>query len=482
MSEINAFIAFPEIILVIGVLILIVFGALRKGQATETVNLFSLIVLAGAFIAVILMPSGAGFGGLMVVDSFAKIMKALALIAAAATIAMSRDYMARENLHHFEFPILVTLAAIGMMMMISANNLLGLYLGIELLSLPCYVLAAFRRDSPLSTEAGVKYFVLGSLSSGMLLYGASLIYGFSGSLQFPEISAAVKSFSAEGGTAVGPTVGLITGMCFMAAGTAFKISAVPFHMWTPDVYEGSPAPVTAFFASAPKVAGLAVVVRLFVGAFGDAVSLWQQIIYFISVMSMIIGAFGALTQSNFKRLMAYSSIGNVGYALIGLVAGTEEGIAGMVVYLVIYVAMTLGAFACIIAMRNGEEEFDSIYDLAGLSKTHGGWAAGLLVVMFSLAAIPPLGGFFGKLMVFMAAVKVQLWTLVIVGVLTSVVSAFYYLRIVKIMYFDEPHQDFETMPVTLKVILAASNVVIVLGVVFMGFIFGAANMAAGSLW
>lgn len=479
MTDFNAFLALPEIILAVGVLLLIIFGALRNERSSETVSLLSLIVLAGAFLAVLALPVENGHtdgNSLIAFDSFARLMKALVLIAAATTIAMSGEYLQRERIDHYEFPILIMLASIGMMMMVSANNLLGLYLGVELLSLPSYVLASFKKDKLQSTEAGVKYFVLGALSSGMLLYGASLIYGFTGSLNFSKITANIQGMDGSF------SIGLIFGLCFMAAGTAFKISAVPFHMWTPDVYEGAPSPVTAFFASAPKVAGLALIVRLFIGAFIGALSQWQQIIYFISVASMVIGAFGALSQHNFKRMMAYSSIGNVGYALIGLAAGTAEGIAGLIVYIMIYVAMTLGAFACIIAMRNGDRKYEDIYDLAGLGKKHAGWAAGLMIVMFSLAAIPPLAGFFGKLMVFMAAIKADLYGLVIIGVLTSVVSAFYYLRVIKVMYFDEPKDDFEMMPFTLRVVLGISSAVLVFGAVFAGYIVDAANVAAGALW
>lgn len=478
MTAIDALIALPEIILAVGVLFLILFGALRNESGAETISLLALVVLAGGFLAVFALPSEhtIGFGGLIVMDAFAKIMKALTIIAAAAAISMSVDFMRHEKVDHFEFPILILLATIGMMMMISANNLLGLYLGMELLSLPSYVIASLHRENLRSTEAGVKYFILGALSSGMLLYGASLIYGFTGSLQFDQIAQAVKITGSQ------PSIGLIFGLCFMAAGAAFKISAVPFHMWTPDVYEGAPTPVTAFFAGAPKVAGLAMIVRLFVGALIGLLAQWQQIIYFIAAASMIIGAFGALGQHNFKRLMAYSSIGNVGYALIGLAAGSPEGISGLVLYLVMYVAMTVGTFACIIAMRKGDKTYENIYDLAGLGKTHPVWAFGLLVMMFSLAAIPPMAGFFGKLLVFMAAIKAGLLGLVIIGVLTSVVSAYYYLRIVKIMYFDEPKETFENMPLNLQVILGISSAVILFGFIFAGFVVSAADYAAGSLW
>ena len=323
-----------------------------------------------------------------------------------------------------------------MMMMISANDLISLYLGLELQSLSLYVVAAIRRDSVRSSEAGLKYFVLGALSTGMLLYGASMVYGFAGSTNFDQLA---EVFAAG----EGPSIGVVIGIVFIAAGLAFKVSAVPFHMWTPDVYEGAPTPVTAFFAVAPKIAAISLFVRVMVGPFGDLVAQWQQIIIATSILSMALGGFAAINQSNIKRLMAYSSIGHIGYALVGLAAGTPEGVRGVLVYMAIYLAMNVGCFACILCMRINGRMVEGITDLSGLSKTHPMMALAMAVFMFSMAGVPPLAGFFGKLYVFLAAIDAQLYTLAVIGVVTSVVSAFYYVRIVKLMYFDEPSEAFD---------------------------------------
>jgi NADH-quinone oxidoreductase subunit N len=345
---------------------------------------------------------------------------------------MAQDYLERHKIARFEYPILILFATLGMMMMISANNLMSLYLGLELQSLSLYVIASFQRDDPRSAEAGLKYFVLGALASGMLLYGCSLVYGFTGSTDFIQIAVAIEKSSE-----LGLNIGIIFGIVFILSGLAFKISAVPFHMWTPDVYEGSPTPVTAFFSVAPKIAALALLMRIMVGPFGGLVLEWQQIIIFISIASMVLGAFAALSQTNIKRLMAYSSIGHVGYALIGVAPGNQAGIQGVLIYLVIYLAMNLGVFACILSMRRGDQMVENLDDLAGLGKTHKPLALALTILMFSMAGIPPLTGFIGKLYIFLPAINAELYTLAIVGVLASVISAVYYLRIVKIMYFDD---------------------------------------------
>jgi NADH-quinone oxidoreductase subunit N len=328
------------------------------------------------------------------------------------------------------------LATLGMMMMISANDLMSLYLGIELQSLALYVLAAFKRDSQRATEAGLKYFVLGALSSGMLLYGASMIYGFAGSTNFADLA---RSFEAMEQV----SLGLIVGLVFLLAGLAFKISAAPFHMWTPDVYEGAPTPITAFFAVAPKVAALALLARVLMSPFGELLAQWQQILVVLAMASMVLGAFAAIGQRNIKRLMAYSSIGHVGFALVGLSAGTPEGVRGLLVYLTIYLAMNVGAFAVILSMKINDSMVENIDDLAGLGRNQPMLALVMAVFMFSLAGVPPLAGFFGKFYVFMAAIDAGLYTLAIVGVVASVVGAVYYLRIVKIMYFDEPGEVFD---------------------------------------
>jgi NADH-quinone oxidoreductase subunit N len=377
----------------------------------------------------------------------------------------------------FEFPVLVMFATLGMMMMISANDLMSLYLGLELQSLSLYVVAAFRRDNLRSSEAGLKYFVLGALSSGMLLYGCSLVYGFAGTTSF---SALARVFAEGEGAG---SLGLVVGLVFLAAGLAFKVSAVPFHMWTPDVYEGAPTPVTAFFATAPKVAAMALFVRVMVDPFAELVQQWQQIVVLISMASMVLGAFAAINQRNIKRLMAYSSIGHVGFALVGLAAGTEEGIYGVVIYLAIYIVMNLGTFACILCMRQKDRMVEGIEDLKGLSKTHPMMALALAIFMFSMAGIPPLAGFFGKFFVFMAAVHAGLYTLAVVGVLASVVGAFYYLRIVKYMYFDEATESFDR-PIgrEMGVILLATSLAILLFFVIPSPVLDAAALAAAALF
>jgi NADH-quinone oxidoreductase subunit N len=385
---------------------------------------------------------------------------------------MSVGYLADEKKQRFEYSILILLSTTGMMMLISAADLIALYLGLELMSLALYVLAAIDRDSARSTEAGLKYFVLGALSSGMLLYGASLIYGFTGTVSFVGIAKA----------ATHPSLGLVFGLVFLFAGFCFKISAVPFHMWTPDVYEGAPTPITAFFAAAPKVAGIAVFVRTTIVAFPGIMSQWQQIVVFVAIASMALGAFAAIGQRNIKRLMAYSSIGHMGFALIGLAAGTQEGVQGVLVYMAIYVSMTLGAFACILAMRRQTGMVEDIGDLSGLARTHPTLAFFLALLLFSLAGIPPLAGFFAKFYVFLAAIKAGLFALAVIGVVTSVVGAYYYLTIVKIMYFDEPAKGFEPMPHELKAVLAVTGLFNLLYFLYPGPLIEAANAAAKSLF
>ena len=331
--------------------------------------------------------------------------------------------------------------------MISAGDLIALYLGLELMSLSLYVLAAGNRDSERSTEAGLKYFVLGGLSSGMLLYGCSLIYGYTGSVSFPAIAQA----ASQGG------LGLMFGLVFLFAGLCFKVSAVPFHMWTPDVYEGAPTPITAFFAAAPKVAAMALFLRVAMSAFPTIAVQWQQIIVFVAIASMALGSFAAIGQKNIKRLMAYSSIGHMGFALVGLAAGTAEGVQGVLVYIAIYMAMTLGAFACILSMRHNGRMVEEISDLAGLARTKPAMAFFLALLMFSLAGIPPLAGFFAKYYVFLAAIKANLFALAVIGVVTSVVGAYYYLLIVKTIYFDDPMKSFEPMPGEQAVVLTVAG-------------------------
>jgi NADH-quinone oxidoreductase subunit N len=423
--------ALPEIFIALSAMGLLMVGAFRKGDATRGIAILAVVAMC---LAALVVPAGTGgrgltFGGMFVVDGFSVFGKLMVLTASALTVIMSINWLKREGMEHFEFPVLVLFATLGMMMMISANNLMSLYLGLELQSLALYVLAAFQRDSGRATEAGLKYFVLGSLASGMLLYGASLIYGFAGTTGFDALTRAF-----EHGTPIGVTIGMV----FVLAGLAFKVSAVPFHMWTPDVYEGAPTPVTAFFSVGPKIAAICLLVRVMIGPFGDLLHQWQQVIVFISVASMILGAFAAIAQRNIKRLMAYSSIGHVGYALIGLAVGDQVGIRGVLVYMAIYLFMNVGTFAVILAMRQKGRLMEGIDDLAGLSRSHPMMAAALAIFMFSMAGIPPMAGFWGKLYIFMAAIDQGFVTLAVIGVLTSVVGAFYYLKIIKVMYFDEP--------------------------------------------
>lgn len=480
MIELPSFhLALPEIMLASGAMILLMIGVYRKGgQSIRLVSSLSVVLMLGAMIAVAALPSEPAitFEGLFITDGFSSFAKILILLGSSLAVVMSVDYLEREQLRRFEFPVLIVLATLGMLMMVSANDLLSLYVGIELQSLALYVLAAFSRDSARSTEAGLKYFVLGALSSGMLLYGASLIYGYTGATGFGPIAAALQGQESA-------PLGVLFGLVFLVAGLAFKVSAVPFHMWTPDVYEGAPTPVTAFFAVAPKIAALVLFIRVMLVPFGENAADWQQIIVFLAVASMLIGAFVALVQTNIKRLMAYSSIGHVGYALVGLAAGTQLGVESVLIYLTVYLAMNVGAFAIILSMRRKEGMLEGIKDLAGLSQTRPGMAMALAIFMFSLAGIPPLAGFFGKFYVFMAALDAGLITLSVIGALASVVGAYYYLRIVKIMYFDAPDVEFDVKPGRgMKGVMAVSAVFTVLFVVFAAQIRGLAESAAASLF
>ena len=465
--------ALPELLLAVTAIALILFGAFVGPKSTDTVNGVALAALFAALVLVILGPEKAVlFGGSFQVDAYARFLKVLALLGAGGTLAMSVDWLKREKQSRFEFAILVLLSTLGMMMLISAGDLLALYMGLELMSLALYVIAANNRESVRSTEAGLKYFVLGALSSGMLLYGASLIYGFTGSINFLRIADVARE----------PSLGLIFGIVFVFAGLCFKVSAVPFHMWTPDVYEGAPAPVTAFFATAPKVAAMAVFVRFAAEALPHVAHQWQQIVVFVSIASMVLGSFAAIGQRNIKRLMAYSSIGHMGYALVGLAAGTEQGVRGVLVYLAIYVAMTLGTFACILSMRRKGTVVENYEDLAGLARTSPVKAFMFAVLMFSLAGIPPLAGFLAKYYVFLAAIEAGLYGLAVIGVLSSVVGAFYYLRIVKVMYFDEPVEPFEPMPTELRAVLAVSGLFTLLLFAYPAPLLAAASVAARALF
>lgn len=464
-----------ELWLALGVLVLLMVGVYSGPRALSQVTGLSLAVMVAAGIVLFLTQDrGTAMNGAFILDDFAWFMKLLTLLGSALAIIMSVNYMKREGVLNFEYPILILTATLGMMLMISANDLIALYLGLELQSLSLYVLAAINRDSVRSTEAGLKYFVLGALSSGMLLYGASLIYGFTGHTDFIGIAEAIAGNERS--------IGLIFGLVFLMAGIAFKISAVPFHMWTPDVYEGSPSPVTAFFAAAPKIAAMSMLIRIVIEAFEPVTSDWQQIIAFIAIASMTLGAFAAIGQTNIKRLMAYSSIGHMGYALVGLAAGTQSGVNGVVLYMLIYMVMTVGTFSCIIAMRRKNGSVEEINDLAGLGSRNPMMALMLTILMFSLAGIPPLAGFFAKYFVFVAAIEAGLIALAIIGVLASVVGAFYYLRIIKIMWFDEPADNFVPMDGELKVVLMASGVFVTFYVLIAGYVSDATSIAAASFF
>jgi NADH-quinone oxidoreductase subunit N len=465
----------PEIALAIGAMLMLMLGVFGSERNGAVVNGLCVLVLVLVALIVLAIPPGRHvlFGGSFVVDDYARFLKLLTLAGSAGALLLALSYLTLERRQKFEFGVVVLLSTLGMLMLISAADLIALYLGLELMSLSLYVMAAFNRDSAKSTEAGLKYFVLGALSSGMLLYGASLIYGFTGTISFAGIAAATRA---------GARIGLIFGLVFLFVGFCFKISAVPFHMWTPDVYEGAPTPVTAFFAAAPKVAAMAVFVRATIVAFPGITHEWQQIVVFVSIASMVLGAFAAIGQRNIKRLMAYSSIGHMGFALVGLAAGTAQGVQGVLVYMSIYVAMTLGTFAVILAMRRDGKLVETIADLAGLSRTHPTMAFLLAMLLFSLAGIPPLAGFFAKFYVFLAAINAGLYTLAVIGVLTSVVGAYYYLAIVKTMYFDEPAPAFQRMPVSLGFVLAIGGLFNILFFAYPAPLLGAASAAAQSLF
>jgi len=414
------------------------------------------------------------FGGMFVADSFALFMKLLVLGGTFAALMLSLRPVGSDDVNKPEYSLLVLLAVVGMMLMISADDLLSLYMGIELQSLPLYVVAAMRTNSLRSSEAGLKYFLLGALSSGILLYGASLVYGVCGTTDFAGIAAAVSD-----GTL--PVV-FVVGMVFMVSGLAFKISAAPFHMWTPDVYEGSPTTVTALFAIAPKVAAMALMMRLTYGAFGAIADQWSQVLMALSIASMMVGALGAIMQTDIKRMMAYSSIAHMGYALAGLAAGTEAGAMGVIIYMTGYVFMGAGTFAIILLMRRDGQPATKITDLSGLSSTHPMLAIGLLVMMFSMAGIPPLAGFFGKWYVFLAAVEAGLIPLAVIGVVMSVVGAFYYLRIIQLMYFEDADAPLDAdVPISNKLVLGVSMTVVLLLFAGLGSLLGSAETASIAL-
>jgi len=471
----NWTLAVPELVLACCGMGILLIGVLRKADSFFACSMLTIGALLIAAMLVLAAAPGVGYNGQFSNDAFSTYAKVLLLAASALGIVLSLDYNEHGNLRRFEFPVLVLFASIGMMLMVSSSNLMTLYIGVELMSLSIYVLAAFARDELRSSEAGLKYFVLGALASGLLLYGISLVYGFSGSMSFDKLAAALSDPAKA-------SAGLIVGVVFMVAGMAFKISAVPFHMWTPDVYEGAPTPVTALMGTAPKVAAMALLLRLMTTPFGHLLAQWQQLIILVSIASMLLGAFAAIGQRNIKRLMAYSSIGHMGYALIGLAAGTPEGIRAVLIYLLTYVFMNAGTFACIIAMRRKGKMLEGISDLRGLGKTDPGLALALTVFMFSMAGIPPFSGFFGKYFIFAAAVNQGLWTLAVIGVLTSVVGAYYYIRIIWYMYFETGEDAFDTRPASVSFVAAAGGLFTTFFFVFPAPFLAAADAAAKVLF
>jgi len=468
--------AVPELILAVGALVLLMIGVFNGDKSAPTVTgLAVALLIASGLWLLIASPEGEAFGGAYLADPFARFMKVLALIGSIVAMIMTVGNARSEHLDRFEYPVLLLLATLGILLMISANDMISLYMSLELQSLALYVIAAINRDSLRSTEAGLKYFVLGALSSGMLLYGMSLVYGFTGNTGFDEIAKVLAEETRS--------LGVVIGLVFVLTGLCFKISAVPFHMWTPDVYEGAPTPVTAFLAAAPKVGAMAILVRVVSDAFQPVIADWQQIIVFISLASMLLGSFAAIGQKNIKRLMAYSSIGHMGYALVGLAAGNQSGVSGVIIYMAVYMVMTLGTFACIIAMRRKEgETVEGIDDLAGLSQTNPFMAVALTALMFSLAGIPPLAGFFGKYFVFLAAIEAKLYALAIIGILSSVVGAYYYLRVVKVIWFDEPKGEFDRVSTELRLVFGLSGLFVLAYLFFGGPVGTAAEAAAKSFF
>ena len=469
----------PELILSIGGTILMMVAAFTGRRGSSVTSWLAVGLLLAATVALIGAPSHAGpiFDGFVGADLFASFGKAIIFPAAAVAIIAAHGWFERGAEHASEYAVLIVFSAVGMSVMVSATSLVALYVGLELTSLSSYVLAAYRRTDERSAEAGLKYFVLGALASGILLYGISLLYGFTGTMSFTGLAAA---FGRDA-----PTLGLLFGLVFVLAGLAFKISAVPFHMWTPDVYEGAPTPVTAFFASAPKAAAVLLATRLCVEGLGPATDAWRQIVIFAALASIFLGAVAAWGQTNIKRLLAYSSINNVGFALIGLAAAGSAGASSVLFYMAVYVVMTLGAFLCVLWMRNSDgQPVEEIATLSGLAQTRPGFAAAIAIFMFSLAGIPPLFGFWPKLVVFRAAIASGYISLAVAGILGTVVGAYYYLKIIKVMYMDEPAEPYARIrqPVQGALILLAAVLVSPLGYLLIGPLGSLTDKAAGSLF
>ena len=469
----------PELILTVGAIVLMMVAAFVGRRGAALTSWLAIALLIGATVALIGAPSNAGpvFGGLISADFFSSFGKAIIFPSAAVAILMAQGWFERGTEHGAEYPVLILFSAVGMAVMVSATNLMTLYVGLELQSLAAYVLASYRRMDDRSAEAGLKYFVLGALASGILLYGISLLYGFTGTMSFAGLSAA---FAREGVE----SLGLLFGLVFVLAGIAFKASAVPFHMWTPDVYEGAPTPVTAFFATAPKAAAILMGVRVCIEGMGPAIDAWRQIVIFAALASIFLGAVAAWGQTNIKRLLAYSSINNVGFALVGLAAGGAVGTSSVLFYMAVYVVMTVGAFLCVMWMRDSDgEPVEDLASLSGLSQTRPAFAAALAIFMFSLAGIPPLFGFWAKLVVFNAAVEAGLLALAVAGIVGTVVGAYYYLKVVKIMYFDDPAAPYarRSAPVEGILMFVAALLVSPVGYLLIGPLSELSDRAAGAL-
>ena len=444
----------PELFLSLATMTLLMLGVFIK-KSFKLVSLLTIFTLLFTTILVFNQPDEIIkiFNDSYIIDKLSVFMKILTLIFCVFVLLASKDYIKKNNIDKIEYPIIILASTIGMMLMISSYDLIIFYLGLELQSLCLYILASFKRDDLRSTEAGLKYFVLSALASGLLLYGCSLIYGFTGSTNFEIISNNLDEANT----------GAVFGIVFVLVGLAFKVSAVPFHMWTPDVYEGSPTSVTSFFALIPKIAALSVFIRFMYVPFINVIDQWQTIIVFISIASMILGAVAAIGQNNIKRLVAYSSIGHMGYALAGLATGTNEGVQSTIIYLTIYLVMNLGFFGCIFMMKRENVFFENISDLSGLSKNHPILAFSFLIMLFSLAGIPPLAGFFAKFYIFMSVIESKMYTLAIIGLLSTVVSAFYYIRIIKVIYFDKPKKPFdESYDWGLKITLFLSSLLVLI--------------------
>lgn len=465
----------PILFLALAAMVMLVSGVFSRRDHSFAITGAAIVLFAITARLMFAAPDGTIFHGLFITNDFTRFADLLVLMGAAGALSLSVAFNQRTGITRFEYPVLIVFAVIGMVVLISAGDLLTLYLGFELMSLALYVLAAFARYNLRSSEAGLKYFILGALSSGILLYGISLVYGFSGTTEFTGIA---RAFTGSASASLGSTIGIV----FVLVGLGFKISAAPFHMWTPDVYEGAPSSVTAFFATAPKVAVFALLLRVMLGPFAPLFAQWQDLVQILAAASMIIGALGAIGQSNIKRLMAYSSIGHMGYALMGLAAGSLIGVRATLIYLAIYVVMSLGTFGCIIAMSRKGRPVERIADLAGMASEDGRYALVLAIMMWSMAGIPPLSGFFGKFYVFAAAIDAHLNVLAVIGIITSVIAAFYYLRVIKVMYFDAGSPGFDKRTAGINLVIGVSAIATVLFVFYPSPLSTVSSLAAHALF